>query len=971
MYNLNDNYAGFTLKETREIPNMGTLYRFEHDRLGTPVLFLKTNDEVKAFNIGFRTPAKDDTGVTHIIEHSVLAGSKKYSEQDSFFDVCAHSVNDLANAYTANDHTMYHFITRNAKDFDNLFDFYVDSVFCPSFLTNKDIFLREGRHVENTGDGRLEISGVVYNEMKAHKVNPIAVEILEVFSTLFPNTPLQYEAGGDITCIQNCTWERCKKYYLHYYHPSNAVISFAGNFDVVTYLEHIDTEYLVNYKRRTYNFKNVKTDLNVPKFYQGVKPATKPAIFGVENPDMWLFMRDNDGLKLTDQLAIHLVMAYIGSYNEHKVRWNMITKQYCEELKYFIDTTSAGSCYGFLFEGATPEKIPEITKVFARYLTKVAEEGLQKKTLKIYLKLLRDYYVEDASKTDYILDTTVEVLQGYGIPSKTYAEVLDFLEDKMENDIAYFSEIIEKYMLQTTDYVVACFYPDAGYQKWVDNEIQKRINPKNRKVPYERQVKIQETSERLAGNLYDTKRESAANIPVLTRDDIKIGFDWNKSEVLKIRNKDVNVYELEESDRINLNLTFEISNLTVKETTIFRSMVDYLFCSHTKTRDNIDMSYDAAFLLKDYNTKIKYKEVDGKLHRYLYLNVAFDKNDYEAGVKLVGEVLTQVNYRKGSWNASILYWDLLDHFDAMKSSPMERASLISKTSFSKEAKFENDTTGLSACNYFSELLYEAEEKGGLERLCRKFEKIYKKVFVFDRMEAYIAVPSGAEKRLFVKSLEDAISEMPESVENPLDAEFCPVITSRRKSCDAAGIQSMVQYNALSIDVRDKMKDFEGSPEVVCAVLSERVIHKMVREFGNAYGGYVRYADGVFTFKSYRDPGVEETIDVFANAANILRSVGIKNLEGIKVAIAGQKSMFDCEMDKISAIESYKKAGKTPEDVVSDINKILDTTEEQVLECCKWLFDAARSGNISYYLVGNADKIKQSRPGLVTSIAIYQ
>ena len=120
MYNLDNNYAGFTLKEIRDIPNMGTLYRFEHDRLGTPVLFLKTDSEEKCFNIGFRTPAKDDTGVTHIIEHSVLAGSAKYSEQDSFFDVCAHSVNDLANAYTANDHTMYHFITRNAKDFDNL-----------------------------------------------------------------------------------------------------------------------------------------------------------------------------------------------------------------------------------------------------------------------------------------------------------------------------------------------------------------------------------------------------------------------------------------------------------------------------------------------------------------------------------------------------------------------------------------------------------------------------------------------------------------------------------------------------------------------------------------------------------------------------------------------------------------------------------------------------------------------------------
>ena len=49
---------------------------------GAKILFLSNEDENKCFGIAFKTPPKDSTGVAHILEHTVLCGSKKYPVKD-------------------------------------------------------------------------------------------------------------------------------------------------------------------------------------------------------------------------------------------------------------------------------------------------------------------------------------------------------------------------------------------------------------------------------------------------------------------------------------------------------------------------------------------------------------------------------------------------------------------------------------------------------------------------------------------------------------------------------------------------------------------------------------------------------------------------------------------------------------------------------------------------------------------------
>ena len=158
---------GFCLIRERELEELqATLYEMEHIKSGAKLIHLDREDENKTFAIGFPTPPFDDSGVFHIIEHSVLCGSRKYPMRDPFAELLKGSLNTFLNAVTYEDRTVYPVSSRCEKDFLNLTDVYLDAVFAPNLLTNPSIFHQEGWHYELDEEGNLGINGVVYNEMK-------------------------------------------------------------------------------------------------------------------------------------------------------------------------------------------------------------------------------------------------------------------------------------------------------------------------------------------------------------------------------------------------------------------------------------------------------------------------------------------------------------------------------------------------------------------------------------------------------------------------------------------------------------------------------------------------------------------------------------------------------------------------------------------------------------------------------------
>ena len=236
-----ERFPGYTLVRTEPCPEQhGTLTVLTHDVSGATVLLVENEDVNKAFGIGFGTFPSDDTGVFHILEHSVLAGSEKYPVTSPFLQLLKSSMASFLNAMTFPDKTVYPFATPNEADFRNLMDVYLNAVFRPLAMVDRSVFEQEGWHRDADGT----VSGVVYNEMQGALAAPDAQLENALERAMFPDTAYGFVSGGDPESIPALTYEKYQRVYRRHYSADNCCITFYGKMDMAEKLELLDKDYL-------------------------------------------------------------------------------------------------------------------------------------------------------------------------------------------------------------------------------------------------------------------------------------------------------------------------------------------------------------------------------------------------------------------------------------------------------------------------------------------------------------------------------------------------------------------------------------------------------------------------------------------------------------------------------------------------------------------------------------------------------
>ena len=222
---------GFTLVQEEFITEYGSqvgLYR--HDKTGAQVMSVVNSDENKTFGVTFRTPVSNSRGTPHILEHSVLCGSRKYPIKEPFVELIKGSLNTFLNAFTYPDRTCYPVASANLRDFYNLIDVYLDATLHPNCIRDPQIFAQEGWHLELEEPSQpLTYKGVVFNEMKGVYSSPDSVNGRVTQNVLFPDTSYAKDSGGDPADIPDLTFDEFKAFYESYYHPSNARFWFYGD----------------------------------------------------------------------------------------------------------------------------------------------------------------------------------------------------------------------------------------------------------------------------------------------------------------------------------------------------------------------------------------------------------------------------------------------------------------------------------------------------------------------------------------------------------------------------------------------------------------------------------------------------------------------------------------------------------------------------------------------------------------------
>ena len=253
----NASIHGFSIHAHEELPEIqGEAFVGVHDVSGAKLLYLCNDDNNKSFAIGFRTPPQDDTGVFHILEHSVLCGSRKFPVKEPFVDLLKSSMQTFLNAMTFGDKTLYPVASTNEQDLINLMDVYLDAVFHPRIYEKRAIFEQEGWHYELNALGEgdpaelgpdestLVHNGVVFNEMKGALSDASSVLYDELQKTLFPDTCYAFESGGTPAAIPTLTYEDYLDEHRRHYRTDNSYIILYGNLDIDRTLAFIDEQYL-------------------------------------------------------------------------------------------------------------------------------------------------------------------------------------------------------------------------------------------------------------------------------------------------------------------------------------------------------------------------------------------------------------------------------------------------------------------------------------------------------------------------------------------------------------------------------------------------------------------------------------------------------------------------------------------------------------------------------------------------------
>ncbi|MDO4806444.1 MAG: insulinase family protein [Coriobacteriales bacterium] len=226
-------YSGFCVTDLIELPEIsGKAYVMRHEASSARALWIACNDDNKSFAIAFKTPPANDTGVFHILEHSVLCGSDRFPVKEPFVNLLKTSMQTFLNALTFADKTMYPVASTNTADLENLMDVYLDAVLHPAIYHRKRIFEQEGWHYELTEDGNLVYNGVVFNEMKGAMSDPDDVLLLGVDRALFPQSPYSYESGGDPRAIPTLTYEEFLDNHRRHYNLANSYTILYGSMDI-------------------------------------------------------------------------------------------------------------------------------------------------------------------------------------------------------------------------------------------------------------------------------------------------------------------------------------------------------------------------------------------------------------------------------------------------------------------------------------------------------------------------------------------------------------------------------------------------------------------------------------------------------------------------------------------------------------------------------------------------------------------
>ena len=938
------NVQNYTLERTQPLPEYnGTAYLFVHNRTKARILYLSCpEDDNKVFCISFCTPPENDKGIPHILEHCVLNGSRKFPVKEPFVELIKGSLNTFVNAMTYNDKTVFPVASRNDKDFKNLMDVYLDAVFYPNLRRDPFIMKQEGWHYEMTDpEGPITYKGVVYNEMKGAYSAPERTMYREIEKNLYPDTVYSTESGGFPEAIPDLSYEEFCAFHERYYHPSNSYIFFYGNGDIQEHLTFLDQEYLSGF-----SYKDAGAVIDCQSAFAEMKEITgfyPSAGEGEEKAYLSYTVALPPFADAREYYALEMVTQMLAEAQDAPIRKALQKAGIGKDIYGQCDNGIYQPNFSIVAKDASAGDKDRFVQIIRGELTRVVEEGLDAK-LKEGILSSTEFQLREAdfgtTPRGLVVGLTCLDSWLYGRDPLELLQYNQVFEDlKAQAEKGYFEEFIREKILNNAHGVVLTLCPDNGMAARIqEQEEEKLASYRNGLTEEQREMLCRETRELQERQARPDRAEDLEKIPLLKLEDLDREAEQLVLQPLQSQAGLLYHYSVFTNGVAYARLYFSMLGLSAEE---------------------LPYAGLLTAILGDVGTEhYSYTELDNEINIYtggisVDAGLVEKGQDYDAFFTMEGRFLFERAPQAFHLMEEILCRSVLTDRQRLQ-------EIISENRSRAEMSIQGDGHRVALNRAFSELSPAGacqEKLSGLDYFLflRELEKSFAQdaESIIQKLQAVLAKILRRENaRCLIVSGENEREELQKLTENLLHAlpesnvtEPEKQLPAREKKNEALLTSGKIQFVAKAGRYTG---EYRGSMAVLGSILSLDYLWNRVRVQGGAYGCMQRITrNGLVGFVSYRDPGLEETLKAYDEAAGVMENFECSDREMTKYIIGTISGMSPVLTPLMKGRTAFSRmmGGLTPEKVQRMWDEVLQTTPERIREDARLLREAMEQGVI--------------------------
>ena len=946
MLNIGDVCAGFTVTRVRESEELSArVVEMVYGKTGTEVCWVDNGEENKLFSVTFKTLPENSTGVFHILEHSVLCGSKKYPVKEPFVELIKSSMNTFLNAMTFQDKTMYPISSRNEKDFLNLTAVYLDAVFAPAILENPNIFYQEGWHIEE-GEDDPSYKGVVFNEMKGalSGVDQLCEE--KMIELLFPGSPYGRNSGGDPKEIPHLTYEEFKETYRRFYHPSNAKIFLDGAVPIEKTLAMID-EYLREYEK----------SLSLPTFSYTVPQSVSETVYydlskeeELKNKGHLLWGKIvGDYKDHTRITALGVLKRMLCGTNESPLKRAVLAAHLAEDAEIELDNILPQPYMVMHFTNVKDGAEEELLTLVKETLTRLVREGLSQDALHATANRMEFSLLEPDEPAG--LERCIAAMTGWlhgGDPLEYMCYREDFRAVHDMIDRGAMENLVQEVFLEDSGAAILRALP--SHTKGEEDREEERLRLKAIVGGWseEERAANRRLNERLAAwqEAPDTP-ENLARLPKLTLDDIGEKSAPTPTEEQTVCGVKVLYHPVNTHGIVHLSLYFSLADCTLSELTLLsagKGLWGKLPTAHY-TAEELEQELKRHVGSIGFSV-VGFSRIDDReaVRPVFGVQMSALLEELPKAKELLLEILTSTRFDEKDKIKDIIVQTDEAYKQASISAGHALAMGNAAAPYSAGGALGDATRGYTFIRALHTLRENWEKASGdfLGALVRlQTERLTSR-----RLTVSVTANGGV-------SVDDFIAALPEG-EAPKEAQIYSCPLPNHMGCP---IPAMIGFSSQAYHLDEMGEVYHGRLAVAANLLTFGYLWNKVRVQGGAYGtGLTARRNGVIASYSYRDPSPAKSIAANGGMGDFLRAFfeSEESITGYVISTLAKQDPLQSPKEKGAAADADYFSGIRPEDDMRVWNEILHTTKEDLLLTVPVWDALAKEGNTS--IVGFSDMV---------------